>query len=76
MDSYLSSKYISQMELFCSGYKAFLNRAKTERECIRAIREVAYEHGFSPLAGVETLVAGEKYYCINRNKSMVLVVMG
>ncbi|AOV97195.1 aminopeptidase [Edwardsiella hoshinae] len=76
MDDYLSSEYIDQVELFCKGYKAFLNRAKTERECIRVIRDEANRQGFTPLVATETLVAGGKYYCSNRNKSMALIVMG
>ncbi|WP_370560208.1 hypothetical protein [Edwardsiella tarda] len=76
MDNYLSSEYINQVELFCNGYKAFLDRAKTERECIRAIREVVQAQGFGPLPAAESVRVGGKYYCVNRNKSMALIVMG
>ena len=76
MENYLSSEYINQVELFCNGYKAFLDRAKTERECIRAIREVVQAQGFGPLPAAESVRVGGKYYCVNRNKSMALIVMG
>lgn len=76
MENYLSSEYINQVELFCNGYKAFLDRAKTERECIRAIREVVQAQGFCPLPAAESVRVGGKYYCVNRNKSMALIVMG
>ncbi|EFE23350.1 hypothetical protein EDWATA_01634, partial [Edwardsiella tarda ATCC 23685] len=55
MENYLSSEYINQVELFCNGYKAFLDRAKTERECIRAIREVVQAQGFGPLPAAESV---------------------
>ena len=46
-------KNISEAELaaadrFCEGYKAYLNRAKTEREAVREAISLAENAGFKP----------------------------
>ncbi|HSR11709.1 MAG TPA: aminopeptidase, partial [Thermodesulfobacteriota bacterium] len=62
-----------QISDFAEGYKAFLDRAKTEREAVRKIRDAAREAGFADL-----LKAGRsgKYFCVNREKTIALAVAG
>ncbi|HBA54522.1 MAG TPA: aminopeptidase, partial [Syntrophorhabdus aromaticivorans] len=56
--------------LFSEGYKAFLDRAKTEREAVRSILQNLSNHGFSgdPAAG--------KVVQTNRGKEAVAFVKG
>lgn len=61
-------------------YKVFLNKCKTEREGIQYIIEKAEEKGFKPLSQVINsqgkLSAGDKVYIENREKGIVLAVIG
>ncbi|MBM7562402.1 aminopeptidase [Fusibacter tunisiensis] len=65
---------------FSEGYKAFLNAGKTERESAREIRKLAEAKGYKNielyLSGKEKLVKGSKIYAVNRDKSIVLFLMG
>ncbi len=65
---------------FCEGYKSFLNRCKTERECATNIVHEAKKRGFTALEDViqkgDPLYAGQKIYALNRNKSVILFVIG
>ncbi|AOT72701.1 aminopeptidase [Geosporobacter ferrireducens] len=61
-------------------YKSFLDRGKTERECIREIIETAKEHGYvsikEVIAGEVKLEPGTKIYANNRDKAAVMLVIG
>ncbi|MBO8127850.1 MAG: aminopeptidase [Peptococcaceae bacterium] len=57
-------------------YKAFLNRARTERETIAEAVLLAQQNGFVTLRQVERLRPGDKVYEINRGKAMVLAIIG
>lgn len=61
---------------FSDGYIDFLNNGKTERECVKEARKIAEENGFKPLEKYKKLKAGDKVYCINRNKNIILAVIG
>ena len=61
---------------FAEEYIHFLNRAKTEREAVSVVREMAESAGFQPLEKMESLNAGDKVYTINKGKSMFLAVIG
>ncbi len=61
---------------YCEGYKAFLDRGKTERDCVKYAVELAEEAGFVPFERGMDLSAGTKVYRINRNKAVVLAVIG
>ena len=61
---------------FCEGYKAFLDKGKTEREAAAEIISLAKANGFVEFIPGEKYVAGEKIYYNNRNKSVILCVMG
>ena len=61
---------------FSDGYIDFLNTSKTERECIKTAKEIAEKNGFKPLEKVKKLKAGDKVYSINRNKNIMLAVIG
>ena len=54
----------------------FLNNGKTERECVKEAQKIAEANGFKALDKYKKLKAGDKVYCINRNKNIILAVIG
>lgn len=78
---YAYSKYLeenSKKELFkfADDYKEFLSLGKTERLCVNEALKLAKSEGFKNLDEVTTLNPGDKVYSINRNKNIVLYVIG
>ena len=61
---------------FCEGYKAFLDKAKTEREAAAEIIALAKANGYVEFIPGEKYSAGEKIYYNNRGKSVILCVIG
>ena len=61
---------------FCEGYKAFLDKAKTEREAAAEIIALAKANGYVEFIPGEKYSAGERIYYNNRNKSVILCVIG
>ncbi len=61
---------------YATGYRSFLDSAKTEREAVRVILDEAGAAGFQPLEEHEALGAGARTYAVNRFKSVALVVLG
>ena len=65
---------------FCEGYKTFLDRAKTEREGVTETIRLAREKGFAALDELmrtkKKLSAGDKVYVVNREKGIMLAVIG
>ncbi|MFZ5968147.1 MAG: aminopeptidase [Bacillota bacterium] len=61
-------------------YKLFLNKAKTERECIDEFLRLAEEHGFVNLNDIihekRNLHENRKIYVVNKGKSLALFVLG
>ena len=60
----------------CKGYLDFMTQCKTERSCTSYFRFRAEENGFKPLEKGAQLKAGDKFYMINRNRSIFLGIMG
>ncbi len=61
---------------FSEGYKDFLNFALTERRCVEFGVKAAEEMGFKPLDSFKELKAGDKVYSVNRDKNLILAVIG
>ena len=61
---------------FCDGYIKFLNDCKTEREAVKEAEAQAIKAGFKPLTKCKSLKAGDKVYYINRDKNILLAVIG
>ncbi len=61
-------------------YKVFLDACKTEREATDEIVRRAVEKGFVDINGLiqskKSISVGDKIYAVNRNKSVVLYVIG
>lgn len=65
---------------YCEGYKFFLNNCKTERESTQYILSQAIRNGFVSLdeaieRGIK-LTTGSKVYFNNKDKSVILAVIG
>lgn len=61
---------------YAEGYKDFLNEAKTERDAVRRLQAMAEQKGFRAYSRDKKLYPGDKYYKINRNKAIILFVVG
>ncbi|TZE82270.1 aminopeptidase [Calorimonas adulescens] len=65
---------------YCEGYKYFLNNCKTERESTQFIISQAIKNGFISLdEAIDRnlrLIPGSKVYVNNKDKSVILAVIG
>ncbi|MDO5549104.1 MAG: aminopeptidase [Eubacteriales bacterium] len=64
------------MHDYAEGYKQFLNEAKTERDAVAFLKAKAESLGFVPYTRGMEVKAGDKYYKVNRNKAIILTVIG
>ena len=67
---------IKEADEFCENYKDFLNKSKTEREFVKNALKMAKEKGFEEFDYNKKYTVGDKVYYINRNKAMILAVIG
>lgn len=63
-------------EAFCEGYKVFLDRGKTERECVTAAVELLERSGYVPIDVTKSYRPGDKVYQVNRNKALIITTFG
>lgn len=61
---------------FSEEYKDFLNNVKTEREFVEEAVKMAENNSFINAQKVDKLKAGDKVYYLNRDKNIVLAVIG
>jgi aspartyl aminopeptidase len=65
---------------FAEGYKDFISKCKSERECTAYIKAMAEKDGFVDLEELikakKSLKAGDRVYRVNRNKAIALFVIG
>lgn len=72
----ISDNELDKADAFCEGYKTFLDNAKTEREAAAQTVILAEKAGFKPYEAGKKYAAGEKIYFVNREKAVILTVMG
>lgn len=72
----MSEDKIKKADKFCAEYKRFLDVAKTEREATTEAIRLAKEKGFTEYNSESELKAGDKVYYVNRDKSIILTVIG
>ena len=72
----LTGEEVAEADRYCDGYRAFLDRSKTEREAVRSAVELAQAKGFRPFDRKTVLKAGDKVYVNNRGKALLLAVIG
>lgn len=71
-----SKETLNKADEYCEGYKSFLNKAKTEREAVKAATQMAKANGFSEFCRGKAYKAGDKVYINNRGKTLALAVIG
>ncbi len=75
-----SADDLKKLENLSADYIDFLNRGKTERECVQLLVEMAKGNGYRDLADViakgEKLSKGDKVYAVNMGKMVMLVNVG
>ena len=72
----MSEEELKKCDKFCEGYKAFLDTAKTEREAAAEIVKMAKARGFEEFSAKNKYKPGDKVYYLNREKSVILAVIG
>ena len=72
----MSDADLKKCDKFCEGYKQFLDVAKTEREATAFIEKQAIAKGFAQFDKNAKYKAGDKIYYVNREKSVILAVIG
>lgn len=74
--SAMSETAVKEADAYCENYKKFLDIGKTEREVVVETIRLAEANGFRPFDPKMPLKAGDKVYLNNRNKAIVLAVIG
>ncbi|MCR4886830.1 MAG: aminopeptidase [Clostridiales bacterium] len=73
-------KALKAVESAAQGYKAFLDKGKTERECAAQAVRMAEENGYLPLAAAVKkgggVRPGDKFYQVQMGKAVMLFHMG
>ena len=64
------------VDAFCNAYRAYMDASKTERDAVRTSVEMAENAGFTPYVPGAPLTPGQRVYRINREKSLMLAVIG
>ncbi len=74
MDKNIWNKYQDKREIFdfCEGYKNFLSKCKTERECNSEIIALLKQNGYKDLDKVKNIKVGDKIYASNNNKTLMM----
>ncbi len=72
---------MSQSELdeameYAKGYSVFLDSAKTEREAVDYSVDMLKTYGFEPYILGMPVYPGDRFYFVNRNKSLIAFVIG
>ena len=64
------------MHSYAEGYKEFLNEGKTERDAVNYLKAKAESCGYKPYTRGMSVKPGDKYYKLNRNKAIILTIIG
>ena len=75
-----TTKQVEEIFDFCDGYKDFMSKCKTERECVKEIVRLAKSEGYEDLEDIiknnKKLKAGDKVYLNNKGKTLALFIIG
>ncbi len=71
-----TDKEVEAAYAYCGEYMQFLDRAKTERECVTEAVKLLEKNGFTAFEYGKKYVTGDKFYYNNRGKALYAVVMG
>ena len=67
---------LAEADDFCEDYKAFLDRAKTEREAVNTIVERAHDSGYLQFDPGLRVRPGDRIYRNVRGKALILATIG
>ena len=75
-----TNKQVEEIFQFCDGYKDFMSKCKTERECAKEIIRLAEDNGYvnadEIIKNNKKLKAGDKIYFNNKGKTVALFIIG
>jgi len=67
---------LEAIDIYCDGYKQYLDAGKTERECVDRTIALAEAAGFRPFTRGMEVKPGDKIYRVNRGRAIMLAVVG
>lgn len=77
INSWESNFNKSEVMAFSEGYKAFMNKARTERECIKESILLAKQNGYKSIDEFSgKLTPGDKVYRVIKDKLLLLAIIG
>lgn len=74
--SKLSSSEVKKVERYATDYKQFIHKARTELTFVKETVALAKANGFKALTAKSQLTPGARFYDINRDRTMTLMVIG
>ena len=69
-------KEFKKSDEFAVAFKEFLDKAKTERECVALAKEMLTKAGYKEFDITKKYKAGDKVYKINRGKAIMAATFG
>ena len=72
----LNSEQREQVEQFSTAYKSFMGKAKTELTFVEEAIRLASIGGFEELRENSSLTPGARFYDVNRDRTLSLIVIG
>lgn len=67
---------LEELKQLNEGYKDFLSKGKTERECVKIAVQMAKQSGYQDLNEVKSLKPGDKVYAAAMGKMIILYQIG
>lgn len=71
-----SPEQVEEAAGFCEGYKEFLDRGKTERECVKAAVDMLLKAGYVEFEPNKHYNPGDKVFMNNRGKAIIATTYG
>lgn len=73
-------KEVQSIFEFCEGYKNFMSKCKTERECVKEVLRLAKAEGYEDIEEIiknnRQLKPGDKVFANNKGKAVALFIVG
>ncbi|NSB16176.1 aminopeptidase [Clostridium beijerinckii] len=73
-------KEVQSVFEFCEGYKNFMSKCKTERECVKEVLRLAKAEGYEDIEEIiknnKQLKPGDKVFANNKGKAVALFIVG
>ncbi|ABR33587.1 aminopeptidase [Clostridium beijerinckii] len=73
-------KEVQSIFEFCEGYKNFMSKCKTERECVKEVLRLAKAEGYEDIEEIiknnKQLKPGDKVFANNKGKAVALFIVG